>query len=267
MLISPSYDIYACWIQLQSPHFDLLAPTKYAISLRAHTTDSIARDMLQRMTKGFQALLTCGYTNFEHFVEISKYASFFSADFDQLLRSYNGPEKNNEEETPNMALVKFTRWCVLHDILRIPQYDHEFELEHTVFEMCRDILLAYALFVIVPMPPEKGLHGKIAKRLESIILSAVELGIHTKHPDLFLCAIGWGFMCAHKAANSRKLGTLLRSFVKLLQLQTLIELKPDMWPMVAVLMKSFLWMGVYCDEPGRKFWACACGIADKDSRA
>ncbi|EXJ58433.1 hypothetical protein A1O7_05858 [Cladophialophora yegresii CBS 114405] len=262
------YDIYASWKKLQSPHFDLLAPTAYAISLRAHKSDAVACDLLGEHANGFHALLSI-YSTLDHLVEIAEHASIFSADFDQLIRCYSLPkEQRCQGKMPNIALVKFTRWCVLHDILTLPapasEADHVLELEeHTISEICRLILLAYAVFAIVPMLPESKIHERLADKIERVLHDAVELAIPARHPELFLCVVGWGFMCAHKAVRSGKLGKLLRSFVAFLEYQDVVKLQADEWPAVADVMKSFLWLDAYCEEPGQKFWACACGLAQK----
>ena len=261
------YDLYASWKQLKPPHFDLLAPTKYSISLRAHKTDAVADDLLDKLTIGFHALLSV-YANLNHIAEIANNASIFSADFDQLIRCYNLPKEEQRLGTPNIALVKFTRWCVLHDILMLPTSgtNHVLEPEYTISEMCRLILLAYALFAVVPMPAENEIHSLLAGKLERVLHDAVELEIPAKHPDLFLCSIGWAFMCAHQAVDHRKLGKLLRTLVGFLEYQDLVMLEVKQWPTVADIMKSFLWLESYCEESGRKFWACACGIAQKNLR-
>jgi hypothetical protein len=258
------YDIYASWKNLQAPHFDLLAPTKYSISLRTHKSDAVARDLLKEQTSGFHKLFGT-YTSLDHLIEIAEHASIFSADFDQLIRCYNLPTEQQRLGTPNVALVKFTRWCVLHDILMLPASgaNHVLEPEHTFSEMCRLILLAYAVFAIVPMLPENKIHDRLADKIERILHGAVELAIPARHPELFLCVVGWGFMCAHKACGHRKLGKLLQSFVGFLEYQDVVKLESNEWPAVADVMKSFLWLDSYCEEPGQKFWACACGIAQK----
>ncbi|OCT51412.1 hypothetical protein CLCR_08358 [Cladophialophora carrionii] len=258
------YDIYASWKKLQPPHFDLLAPTTYAVSLRAHKSDAGACDLPKEHTTGFHALLST-YTTLDRLVEIAEHASIFSADFDQLIRCYSLPKEHRRQGTPNIALVKFTRWCVLHDILMLQASEsyHVLEPEHTVSEICRLILLAYAVFAIVPMLPETKIHERLAERIERILHDAVELAIPARHPELFLCAVGWGVMCAHKAVGLRKLGKLLRSFVAFLEYQDMVKLQSDEWPAVVDVMKSFLWLDSYCEEPGQKFWACACGIAEK----
>jgi hypothetical protein len=221
--------------------------------------------MLQKHTAGFQKLSRL-YTNFDHTIEIAKYASVFTVDFDQLIRCYHLPKEQQHLGTPNIALVKFTRWCVLHDILRLPAPDPDTlqEPEQIVAEMCRLILLAYALFAIVPMSPEHKIHTKLTDKFDRILRSAVELGIPAKHSDLFLCAVGWAFMCAHKAIGRRKLGKLLRMLVGFLEYQDLVRLDNSQWPTVEDVMNSFLWLDSYCEEPGRKYWACACGIAQKE---
>jgi len=248
---------------LQRPHFDLLAPTKYSLSLRSHKSDPVAADLLEKGTAGFHALLNL-YDNLDRIVEIADNACVFSADFDQLIRCYNLPKEQQRLGTPNIALVKFTRWCVLHDMLMLSAGVNDvLELEHTIFEICRHILLAYAVFAIVPMPPESKLQERLAERIERILHAAVGLAIPAKHPELFLCAVGWGFMCAHKAVGHRKLGKLLRTLVGFLEYQDVVKLELTSWPVVADVMTSFLWMESYCDEPGRKFWACVCGIAQK----
>ena len=252
---------------MKPPHFDLLVPTKYCIRLRGHKTDALANDMLEQRTAGFHALLST-YANLDHIVDIATNASTFSADFDQLIRCYNLPKEEQRFGTPNIALVKFTRWCILHDILMLPAAgdNHALEPEHTVSEMCRSILLAYGLFAVVPMPSDSKLSTIIADKIERILHTAIELAIPAKHPDLFLCAIGWAFMCAHKSVGNRKLGKLLRTLVGFLECQDLVMLEEKEWPTVADFMKSFLWLESYCDEPGRKFWLCACGIAQKNFR-
>ncbi len=261
------YDIYASWKELKTPHFDLLVPTKYCIRLRSHKSDALANDMLEKRTVGFHALLSV-YANLDHIVEIADDASTFSADFDQLLRCFNLPKEEQRFGSPNVALVKFTRWCILHDILMLPAAgtNHAIEPEHTISEMCRLILLAYALFAIVPMPSESKLSGIMADKIERILHNAIELGIAAKHPDLFFCAIGWAFMCAHKSIGHRKLGKLLRTLVGFLEYQDLVLLEAKEWLTVVDIMKSFLWLETYCEEPGRKFWTCACGIAQRNLR-
>ncbi|KAJ9609466.1 hypothetical protein H2200_005793 [Cladophialophora chaetospira] len=261
------YDIYASWNQLKSPRFDLLAPTKYSLSLRTHKSDALANDLLEQSTIGFHALLSI-YSSLDQIAEIAHNASIFSADFDQLIRCYHLPKEEQRFGTPNIALVKFTRWCVLHDILMLPVAgtNHVLEPEHTISELCRLILLSYALFAVVPMPAENKLHNRLAEQLERSLHDAVELEVPGRHSDLFLCAIGWAFMCAHKAVGYRKLGRLLRTLVGFLEQQDLVLLDVKQWPTVADIMKSFLWLDSYCEEPGRKFWACACGIAQKNLR-
>ncbi|EXJ72114.1 uncharacterized protein A1O5_04618 [Cladophialophora psammophila CBS 110553] len=253
-------------VELQRPHFNLLAPTKWHISKRSHQPDAVAQAKLETLTTGFHTLIDDGYISLDHLVAIADCTSLFSADFDQLLRCYDLPEEQRPLHTPNMALVRYMRWCVLHDILMLPEHsntDGEILPEHVLYQICRHVLFAYAVFVVVPMPPRTKLHAKIAERLRRLLVSAVKVGLPRQQPDLFFCAVAWGWMCTEKAVGYRKLEKLSGSFTTLLEF-TEVRRKPDSWPIVEEIMKSFLWMEAYCEEPGRKFWAGACGQAEED---
>src|ERR1700761_1033511 len=115
-------DIMTSWRGLQRPHFDLLAPTKLHISKRSHQSDIFAQGILETLTTGFYALISDGYTSLDQFVEIADETRIFTADFDQLLRCYDLPEEQQALHTPKMALVRYMRWCVLHDILTLPEH-------------------------------------------------------------------------------------------------------------------------------------------------
>jgi hypothetical protein len=237
--------------------------------MRGHQSDPVAQEMLESRLGGFQKLFQIYPDSLTHILECATTASVFSADFDQIIRCYSLPKEEKQRISPNIALVKFTRWCVLHDVLSLPApaKDHELvQTEEIVAELCRLILLAYALFAVVPMPPESKLHGRITAKLNRLLHKAVQTPIPSTHGDLFLCAIGWAFMCAHKAIGHRSLGKLLTGYVDLLEYQEVVKLDNSEWQAVTDVMKSFLWLDSYCDGPGQKFWACACGIAQKNSQ-
>ncbi|OCT46327.1 hypothetical protein CLCR_01154 [Cladophialophora carrionii] len=243
----------------------LLAPTKCHINKRSHQPDVDAQDMLATRTTGFRTLISHGYTSLGDIIEVADNTSIFSADFDQLLRCYDLPKEQQPLHTPNIALVRYMRWCVLHDILTLPEHDIDDESlpEQVIYEICRHVLFAYAVFVVVPMPPRTTLHAKIAERLGCILTRAIKVGVHDQQPDLFHCAVAWGWMCAEKAVGYRKRDKLLGSFAMLLEF-TRVPRKPESWPIVEEIMESFLWMEVYCEEPGRKFWASACAQVEED---
>ncbi|KAJ9604789.1 hypothetical protein H2200_010904 [Cladophialophora chaetospira] len=259
-------DILTSWRDLQRPHFSLLAPTKWYISMRSHQPDTVAQGMLDTLATGFHALVSDGYFGLDDIVKVADSTSIFSADFDQLLSTHDLPKDQRPLQTPNMALVRYMRWCVLHDILMLRDYstDDNIPTEQVLHEICRLILCAYAVFVVVPMPPRSKLHAKIAERLSSILIRAVKLGVPGKQPDLFLCAVAWGWMCTEKAVGYRKLEKLLGSYTTLLEF-TVVRRKPESWSTVENILKSFLWMDTYCEEPGRKFWAGACGLAEGEN--
>ncbi|KIW30994.1 uncharacterized protein PV07_02679 [Cladophialophora immunda] len=267
-------DILTSWRDLQHPHFNLVLPTTFHINKRSHQQDAAAQGVLETLTTGFHELISDGYTSLDHLVEIADRVSIFSADFDQLLRTYDLPKEQQPLHTPNMALVRYMRWCVLHDILSLPEHgtdadtdedddDDESLPENVVYEICRHILFAYAVFVVVPMPPATKLQAKIAERLGRLLIKAVKVGIPSQQPDLFLCAVAWGWMCTEQAVGYRKLEKLLGSFATLLEFAT-VQRKPDSWPIVEETMRSFLWFETYCEEPGRKFWVAACELAEED---
>ncbi|EXJ53924.1 hypothetical protein A1O7_09260 [Cladophialophora yegresii CBS 114405] len=258
-------DIMTAWRGLQRPHFGLLVPTNVHISKRTHEPDVVAQAMLRTRTTGFRTLISNGYAGLDHLVEVADHTSIFSADFDQLLRCYDLPKEQQPLHTPKIALVRYMRWCVLHDILMLPEHliDDESLPEQVVHEICRHILFAYAVFVVVPMPLKTKLHAKIAEQLARILTRAIKVGVPSQHQGLFHCAVAWGWMCAEKAVGYRKREKLLGSFATLLEF-TRVPRKPDSWPIVEEIMRSFLWMEAYCDEPGRKFWANACGQAEDD---
>ena len=233
----------------------------------------MALEMLETHNAGLFQNLVKLHTNMEYIAEVANNASIFSADFDQLTRCCNfSKEEQQRIGVPNMAIVKFTRWCVLHDILRIPPLsvddgdvpESEPDPDDIVAEICRLLLLAYGVFAIVPMPSEDQIHSKLATKLERILHIALRVGIPASDPELFLCAVGWAFMCAHKAVQRPKLGRLLKTLMRFLECQELVRLEVWEWAKVEGVMKSFLWLENYCEEPGRKFWACACGIARRD---
>ncbi|OAP64276.1 hypothetical protein AYL99_00248 [Fonsecaea erecta] len=266
-------DILTSWRDLKHPHFDLVFPTTFHIGNRTHQSDAIAQAMLETLTTGFHKLISDGYTSLEPLVEIADRVSIFSADFDQLLRTYLLPEDQQPVHTPNMALVRYMRWCVLHDMLTLPENStddedgssdsDETQTERIVYEICRHILFAYAVFVVVPMPPRTKLQSKIAERLGRILVKAVKAGIPKEQPDLFLCAVAWGWMCTEQADGYRKRDKLLGSFATLLEFAA-VQRTPESWPIVEETMRLFLWFETYCDEPGRKFWVDACEMADHD---
>ena len=255
------YDIYTAWKALQPPHFDLLAPTQYSISLRSHKPDNTATKLLQTLTTGFRDLASNDYTNLNQILEVVNHASIFSADFDQLMRTYNISKKARTDQMLNVSLVRFTRWCVLHDMLMLPSVDIDTDSrpEQVVYEVCRNILLAYALFVFVPLPTKCGVHMRIANSLNQLLSVAVEIELHVKHPDLFLCAVSWAWMCAHNNNGSRKLDQLLQNFLGYVE-WTDLKVVMHEWPVIADTMKSFLWLQTCCNEAGLKYWACACGM-------
>ena len=260
-----SYDIMTSWRYLRPPHFGLLAPTKWYVGMRSHKPDPAAQNVLATMATGFHKLVSDGYTKLDPIVNVADYTSIFSADFDHVLSTYDLPKEQQSLHTPNMVLVRYMRGCVMHDILSLPEQaiDADAPPEQIVYEICRHILFAYAIFVVVPMPAKTKIHAKIAERLARILTCAVKAGIPSKQPDLFLCAIAWGWMCADQAVGYRKLDKLLGCFTTLLEF-TVVRRKLESWPRVEGIMKSFLWLGTYCDEPGRKFWAGACEPAEDD---
>ncbi|KIX94733.1 uncharacterized protein Z520_09423 [Fonsecaea multimorphosa CBS 102226] len=261
-------DILTSWRELKHPHFDLLMPTTFHINNRSHQPDAAAEAMLETLTTGFHNLINDGYTSLDPLVEIADRVAIFSADFDQLLRSYDLPKDQQPLHTPNMALVRYMRWCVLHDCLSLPEQDTDEDgrktgQEKVIYEICRHILFAYAVFVVVPVPPRTKLQAKIAERLGRLLIKAVKVGIPREQPDLFLCAVAWGWMCTEQAVGYRKLDKLLGSFATLLEF-AVVPRKPESWPKVEDSMKSFLWFETYCEEPARKFWAAACELANED---
>ncbi|KAH0837411.1 hypothetical protein FOPE_05018 [Fonsecaea pedrosoi] len=258
-------DILTSWRELQHPHFNLVMPTTWHINKRSHQPDAAAQALLETLTTGFYELINDGYSSLDSLVEVADRTSIFSADFDQLLRSYGLPEEQQHLHTPNMALVRYMRWCVLHDMLSLPVHattGDKVVAEHVVYELCRHILFAYAVFVIVPMPPRTMLQAKIASRLGRLLISAVKVGIPSRHADLFLCAVAWGWMCTDQAVGYRKRDKLLGSFATLLEF-AVVPRKPESWPVVEEAMRSFLWFDTYCEEPGRKFWEAACEVVEE----
>src|SRR6202012_2866741 len=124
--------------------FSLLAPTKWHIAKRNHQQDALAQGMLDSLTTGFHALIREGYSNLDDIVDTADRTAVFTADFDQLLRTYDLPRDQQALHTPNMALLRYMRWCVMHDILSLPAYGSddgvvpEPEPEHIVYELCRN---------------------------------------------------------------------------------------------------------------------------------
>jgi hypothetical protein len=239
-----------------------MAPTTYYMGLRRHKVDGAAMDLLAMLGTGFEALLDEGYTSLDALLDVAEHARIFAADFDQLCRCFNLPKKRQTLEAPNTALVKFTRWCVLSDLLNLPDRADQPDLsaEEVVYEMCRAILFSFAVFVMVPMPLKSKVHERIANTINDILNRAVATLIHIQHPEVFLTTLAWGFMCAHKATSHPDLGGLLRNLLGHLEMTTM-ELHVDRWDEVSDIMRGFLWLDSFCDESGRKFWACACGMA------
>ena len=262
----PRYDILASWRELQPPHFPLQAPTIYSIRLRVHQTDTIAAGLLRQLTVGFFALPNDTH-ELDRLLEIAKHASIISADLDQYLRSRD-PKKQRQSKAPDIVLIKFTRMCVLHDILMLPDYESECDVEpeRITCELCRLILLAYSLIVLAPVTTKSSLPQKIAGKLQralGLVVDDVDRNdIRLKHPDLFLSAVIWGGMCAQSTAVASQDHELLGTFVDFLQFAA-VKVEIHAWPLVSGIMKSYLWLEIDCEEPGQKFWAYASDLEAK----
>ena len=122
------------------------------------------------------------------------------------------------------------------------------------------------MVAIVPMPLRCKLHVTISERLARLLIGAIKAGVSSSQPDLFLCAIAWGWMCAEGAVGTYKVEKVLGRFATLLEF-TRVRRRAESWPVVEEIMRSFLWMEVYCEEPMRKFWAAACGLAEGEGEA
>ena len=182
----------------------------------------------------------------------------FSVDYDQYLRSRT-PTKQQQARPPSHALVKFTRWSVIHDILMLPDHGNDTNPEQIVYEICRLMMLAYTLFVLAPITSRSEPSVKLANKFRHILTVDRNDGskdaIRFRHPDLFLSAAIWGGMCAQRGANTSS--ELVETFIDFLDSGT-VKVEKHAWPIAAGIMKSYIWLEADCDEAGRKFWMTAC---------
>ena len=222
-----------------------------------HAMDTESQSMVRQMSKGFKVLPNDGH-ELDSIIRIAKHASIISADLDQYLRM-----RDRKRGAPDIVLIRFTRFCVVCDLLNLPDWevDRKADTRSVMFELCRLIVMAYSSIVLLPAQPSSGLYERIANRLQHALTLAVDAGssngVCHMHPDLFLAATIWGGICAQRMPSSSQSEQLLQYFSNSLG-SAAVKIAPHAWSIVAGIMKTYLWLDVDCDEPGQQFWTYAC---------
>jgi hypothetical protein len=176
------YDAFTSWRLFHRPIFPLLQPTSYFMSLRSHTPDASATALSNQMTSGFSSLpLSTDHLPLQTLLQAVTHTATLSADLDQWQRK--------TADAPDYLHVQFTRWCILHDLLSLPDlsdtlnpslilhlttninnitdtYDDNLNL---LYSLIRLSTFAYFLFTLVPIPEAGQLPAKLSEKFRFVL--------------------------------------------------------------------------------------------------
>ena len=250
------YDVFTSWRLFRPPLFPLLQPTSYFVSLRSHQADTTAAALTRQMASGF-SVLPCSAKNLlsQRLLQLVDFTATLSVDLHQWERK--------TVDGPDYVHIQFTRWCILHDLLSLPELSenpngNEADVS---YEMIRLSTFAYFLFTLVPVPHPGSLPQKIAEMLQTALDICIASDLSIKQPGLFLWSVMLGGMCAYVAHEPEFLGEsaspLLNHYVEYTKH---LSVKPSIhaWPLVTSLLGKYLWLDLECNELGETFWRHAC---------
>ena len=250
------YDVFTSWQLFRPPLFPLLQPTSYFMNLRTHQADATAAALTRQMANGFSALPhSVNNVLFQSLLQLVYYTATLSIDLHQWGRK--------TVDGPDYVHIQFTRWCILHDLLSLPEHSetpNENEA-NIMYEMIHLSTFAYFLFTLVPVPHPGSLPQKIAEMQEPALDICIASGLSIEQPGLFLWSVMLGGMCAYIAHEPEFLGEsaspLLHRYVEYTRH---LSVKPSIhaWPLVTILLGKYLWLDHECNGLGETFWRHAC---------
>ena len=256
------YDAFTSWRLFRHPLFPLLQPTSYVMSLRSHTPDSTATTLAQQMISGFSNVhLSKDHQPLQDLLQSVEYTATLSADLDQWERKTTS--------CPDYVHIHFTRWCIMHDLLSLPDLSDGISMSDAdrLYELIRLSTFAYFLFTLVPIPQAGSLPIILALKIQPTLEICIKdksagSGLCIHQPGLFLWSVMLGGMCAYAAHGLELVGEsaspLLNDYVGYTRH---LSVKSDVhaWPLVANILKQYLWLENECNGLGEAFWRYACG--------
>jgi hypothetical protein len=266
------YDAFSSWRLLKTPFFPLIQPTTFYMGLRSHEPDTEAIMMAQMIASGFTSIHPGPEEqHLKILLQAVKHAAQLTVDLDQHNRKTSNP--------PDWVHIQFVRWCIMHDLLSLPQSLTVNETTsptdpctNLLYQLIRLSTLGYFLFVLLPIPAAGNLPHNLASKLRVVIENCITLkttfntGPAVEHPGTFLWSVIIGGMCAYAAADpppSKKEDRVVES--PLLDAYVFntrhLPLKADVsvWVMVNDSLRKHLWLDKECNELGEVFWRYACG--------
>jgi hypothetical protein len=273
------FDIFCGWRNLQAPHFPLTEPVSMYVGQRQHTEDTQSKQLLETLGAGFRSPHG-GLPYDSPNQELHKHAAIVTSDYAQVLRNQKRRPRDPKFR-PDEVLLKFTRWMILHDILSIPDPGPTETLTDTELlqEAHRQILLAYAFAMLVPIPPSQNtdLAEMLTGRILCVVAELIARSSRNSNPpsaprpDLTLCVIIWAGICAQFAARkdpmkNEPLYELAASYLRDFLRAEHSGIVPRTWKEASEVMLSFLWLDAICEVKGRDFWDFAMRGKDVEER-
>jgi hypothetical protein len=269
------YDAFSSWRLLKTPFFPLIQTTSFYMGLRSHEPDAKAIRMSQTIGSGFTPIRARPEEHhLETLLQAAEHAAQLTVDLDQHNRKTANP--------PDWVHIQFVRWCIMHDLLSLPEFlDNPNDMtkpigpcNNLLYQLIRLSTLGYFLFVLLPIPAAGNLPHNLASKLQVVISNCITLkttfntGPAVDYPGIFLWSVMIGGMCAYAAAdpspseiieeNTTVESPLLDAYV-LATRYLPVKADVSVWNMVNDSLKKHLWLDEECNELGEVVWKYACG--------
>lgn len=226
--------------------------------MRTHQQDATATQLLLTLTSAYDRV-SAQQEGLSDLVIVVKNAAIVTVDCDQSVRM-RSQQKRSSGQTPDIVLLSYTRWLIIHDLLSIRETDLTAPLTayDTIREALRLSLHAYSLFVLMPVPSENTkLPQILAQKLLSVLRAFALHDLHRQYSELFLCLIVWAGMCGLSISEtSLREDCLLQTLPYLCNAS--VRIRDHVWPVVSATMRTFLWLDADCEAPGKACWRYFC---------